>query len=86
MVPEAFMLSCTPLPWPILVTHHPDCPTRGAAPPLNHPLLPQLLCAQITSLEWSTSKLRGPHGPTHVLATAGMDGRVRLWAAPQKLV
>ena len=41
---------------------------------------------QITSLEWSSSKLRGPHGPTHVLATGGLDGRVRLWAAPQKLV
>lgn len=45
----------------------------------HHPL-------QISSLEWSTSKLRGPHGPAHVLATAGMDGRVRLWAAPQKMV
>ncbi|KAI7845338.1 hypothetical protein COHA_001045 [Chlorella ohadii] len=42
--------------------------------------------AAITSLEWSTSKLRGPHGPAHVLATAGLDGRVRLWAAPQRLV
>ena len=50
---------------------------------LHAPTHPAL---QISSLEWSTSKLRGPHGPTHVLATAGMDGRVRLWAAPQKLV
>jgi len=41
---------------------------------------------RLPGLGWSTSKLRGPHGPAHVLATAGLDGRVRLWAAPQKLV
>lgn len=63
--------------------------SRGAA--LMDPLHPELRlpyssALQISSLEWSTSKLRGPHGPAHVLATAGMDGRVRLWAAPQKLV
>lgn len=42
--------------------------------------------AAITCLAWSSSKLRSLHGPTHVLATGGLDGRVRLWAAPQKLV
>lgn len=41
--------------------------------------------AAITCLEWSSSKLRGPRGVSNVLATAGLDGRVRLWAAPQKL-
>ncbi|KAL4432387.1 hypothetical protein ABPG77_001686 [Micractinium sp. CCAP 211/92] len=42
--------------------------------------------APITCLEWSSSKLRGPQGVVSVLATGGLDGRVRLWAAPQKLV
>lgn len=42
--------------------------------------------AAITCLAWSSTRLRGPNGPTAVLASAGMDGRVRLWAAPQKLV
>ncbi|PSC75857.1 Transducin beta 2 [Micractinium conductrix] len=42
--------------------------------------------AAITSLEWSSSKLRGPQGVGSVLATGGLDGRVRLWAALQKLV
>lgn len=56
----------------------PECAAAHSRPPTMLP--------QITALEWSTSRLRGPHGPTAVLATAGMDGRVRLWAAPQKLV
>ena len=41
---------------------------------------------QITALQWSSSKLRGPHGVSSMLATSGLDGRVRLWAAPQKLI
>jgi WD40 repeat protein len=38
--------------------------------------------AEITDMEWSPAKMEGPQGRVAVLATAGRDGRVRLWRGP----
>jgi transducin beta-like protein 2 len=39
----------------------------------------------ITAAVWAPTKLEGPQGKVAVLATAGEDGRVRLWRAPWPL-
>lgn len=36
----------------------------------------------ITDVSWGPKSLEGPQGRVYVLATAGDDGRVRLWRAP----
>jgi len=39
----------------------------------------------ITDVIWSPTKSEGPQGAVTVLATAGVDGRVRLWRGPWPL-